>query len=831
MKNNKKRQVFRTKKPSFLRRFFKLSLNIIISLVVIVGAAVYFILNASLPQYSGSTRVNGVQSPVTLNRDDLGTLEIIADNRLDAAFALGFSHAQERFFQMDLLRRSAAGELSAIIGPATLNLDRRNRLHRFRYRAEQVINQLPAQQRQLLATYTAGVNQGLAQLSTSPFEYWLLNSTPELWQIEDSVLVVYAMYLDLQDSRGLREQKLQQLFAATPSTLFRQLIPNRSIFDAPIDAAPIDTTPIDITPTDTEQSVVPERPINESKTESTATGTQPETTNRIKHKDTATIDRDNHVDPDQNNGSNNFAIAGARSQYSAAIVAGDMHLGHAVPNIWYKVNLHIKDAKQPRSLYGVTLPGTPLLIAGTNNQIAWTFTNSYGDYSDSVELTIDSEKPHQYRYQNAQHNFVFVKETIKVKGAEDVVLTIKESILGPVIESAPNAPYAFVWVAHHPQAVNLNLLQLETASSVEQAIAIAQTAAIPAQNFLVGDADGNIGWTIIGPLVERRTEANPFTTIALENGTVKWLAPSEYPKVINHPDNALWTANNRIVSNDALTLVGDGGYALASRAFAIREQLLPLENASEQDLLDIQLSTRSPVYDFWRKHLQQVKQHGGDWNEQQLAFFDFVSQWNGHSDADQVGFTLLYYYRYEMRKRLLDQRAAKLFGDDVSSYGWLARQYETRLRQLVTEQPASELNSEFNSYQELYIAAINDIIATLTADNAVLADQTWGKFNRLNIQHPISQAVPWLSSWLDRPNLAMPGDPLSPRVQRSSFGASQRLVMSPGHVENAIFHMPGGQSGHPLSPYYEAGFQDWVEGRPSPLKIKTVEQQLVLTPE
>ncbi|NVK89120.1 MAG: penicillin acylase family protein, partial [Gammaproteobacteria bacterium] len=235
MKNNKKRQVFRTKKPSFLRRFFKLSLNIIISLVVIVGAAVYFILNASLPQYSGSTRVNGVQSPVTLNRDDLGTLEIIADNRLDAAFALGFSHAQERFFQMDLLRRSAAGELSAIIGPATLNLDRRNRLHRFRYRAEQVINQLPAQQRQLLATYTAGVNQGLAQLSTSPFEYWLLNSTPELWQIEDSVLVVYAMYLDLQDSRGLREQKLQQLFAATPSTLFRQLIPNRSIFDAPID--------------------------------------------------------------------------------------------------------------------------------------------------------------------------------------------------------------------------------------------------------------------------------------------------------------------------------------------------------------------------------------------------------------------------------------------------------------------------------------------------------------------------------------------------------------------------------------------------------------------
>jgi penicillin G amidase len=167
--------------------------------VVAIGAAAgWLMLRASLPVLDGRVRGNGLSATVTIDRDAQGVPTISGVDRGDLAYATGFLHGQDRFFQMDLLRRAAAGELSELLGPVTLDFDRRHRLHRFRNRALAALAAAPVDERRLVELYTRGVNDGLSALAIRPFEYLLLRMTPSSWRPEDSALVAYAMYLDLQ---------------------------------------------------------------------------------------------------------------------------------------------------------------------------------------------------------------------------------------------------------------------------------------------------------------------------------------------------------------------------------------------------------------------------------------------------------------------------------------------------------------------------------------------------------------------------------------------------------------------------------------------------------
>ncbi|WMS88034.1 penicillin acylase family protein [Pleionea litopenaei] len=751
---------------------------------------------------------------------------------------------------MDLLRRSAAGELSAIFGDVALSMDKQRRLHRFRARAQQIVNRLPAEHLNLLEVYTAGVNQGLEQLSTSPFEYWLLNTEPKPWTIEDSILVVFAMYLDLQAGSPERERVLKQAYSSLPKPLYELLVPKRTEFDAPL-IAPNTLSPNSVEPESIDPKTVDPETVEQETNRPNLTAQdlyKTQTVNRLLNDKVFTSSHLQHISetssiwspfsaqeakshPDLTPGSNNFAIAGSRSENHSAIVAGDMHLGLSVPNIWYKANLMIQNSNSSMNLYGVTLPGTPLMIAGSNDYVAWTFTNSYGDYADVIELTLNDDKPHQYRVDTQTHNFTYVKETIEVKNGTAVELTLRESIFGPTYQDEQGKVYSLLWVAHQPEAVNLNLLAMESAENLEQALAVANRSAIPAQNILIGDRNGDIGWTIIGPLPQRREGKTPFDTIAHQNGNITWLDEQDYPRVINHPQGALWTANNRVSDNAALQKIGDGGYALGVRAQTIKSQLLEINNGNEQDLLNIQLSTDTPIYRYWQRKLLANKRLYSNLTSEQQSFFELIEAWNGHSDADQAGFTFVYLFRQGVREILLDQQADQWFAYPTRSFGYYSRQYEQTLRKIIDERNKSLLPPQYSDYDALYRQVIDDIITRLTENNAVLEDQTWGNFNRLKIQHPISRAVPFLGRFLDRPQLNMPGDALSPRVQRPSFGASQRMVVSPGNISSAIFHMPGGQSGHPLSPFYSAGFEDWASGNSTPLKKAETELTLTLTPQ
>ena len=188
-----------------MKRLFLRLAGALILLGAILGIVVWLALRASLPQIDGELVVDGLDDAAVIARDADGIPVIRASSRRDLAFATGFAHGQDRFFQMDLIRRQAAGELAELFGAVAINADKRNRFHRFRSRAQAVWRSTPTAERELMEAYTAGVNAGLASLDVRPWEYVVLRLAPEPWQPEDSLLVMYSMYMTLNDERAYNE--------------------------------------------------------------------------------------------------------------------------------------------------------------------------------------------------------------------------------------------------------------------------------------------------------------------------------------------------------------------------------------------------------------------------------------------------------------------------------------------------------------------------------------------------------------------------------------------------------------------------------------------------
>ncbi len=203
--------------------------------VLLCTILIYTLARASLPWLEGKRVLPGLEAEIRIDRDELGVATVAGSSRLDVARATGYVHAQDRFFQMDLMRRRAAGELSALVGEAALSLDRRHRQHRFRRVATAVVEGLETRNRKLLTAYTEGVNAGLDQLPSRPFEYWILSALPEPWRIEDSILVVHSMFFELNDAEAVLESRQAFLRDCMPTQVVDFLAAADASWAAPVD--------------------------------------------------------------------------------------------------------------------------------------------------------------------------------------------------------------------------------------------------------------------------------------------------------------------------------------------------------------------------------------------------------------------------------------------------------------------------------------------------------------------------------------------------------------------------------------------------------------------
>ena len=786
---------------------FGAGLVVLLLLVVIAG---FLFLRGSAPQLDGTVKLAELTAPVTVTRDRLGVPTITASNRLDVARALGFLHAQDRFFQMDLMRRLAAGKLSALVGPAALKVDEAHRLFRLRAVAREVLAEIPREQRELLDAYAAGVNAGLRALKTRPFEYGILMQRPRPWRPEDSVLVIFAMYFTLQNASDSRESDLALMRATLPAALFNFLNAPGSRWDAPLVGKPFKTPPIP--------------------------GGNLVDIGKWPAADFAGSDSNPPVSRSVI-GSNGFAVDAAHSADGHAILANDMHLGLSVPNIWYRAQFVYPDAarpKQPRTVTGVTLPGVPVMVVGDNRHIAWGFTNSYGDWVDLVMLHVKPDDPGYYLTAAGWRAFTYHREIIRVKGHKAVVLEVRDTIWGPVVGNGHHGVLRAVhWVADDPAATNAELDDLATARNVRQAMAVANRAGIPAQNFVVADRAGNIGWTLAGRIPVRAGYNPEFPAYwdKPDTGWVGWLPPDRYPRIVNPSDGRLWTANARTAGGVMLKQIGDGGYDLGARAQQIRDDLMAKDKFAPADMLAIELDDRAVFLSRWRSLLLRLLTPGNvKGHVRRTQFLHYVETWGGRASVDSVGYRLVRDFRARVDQTVFGALTAPCKKIDPNFDYTVLTQREGPLWAMVTRQPSNLLNPKYKNWEALLLAAVDQVNQSLWLPDTGLATRTWGQHNTVRIRQPLSRALPFLSRWLDMAPVELPGDSNMPRVQGVRFGASERMDVEPGHEQNGIFEMPTGQSSYPLSPFYRNSEPAWEQGKATPFLPGAVRDTLVFQP-
>jgi penicillin G amidase len=778
----------------------------------------YLLLRGSLPQLDGDLRESGLEKAVRITRDARGVPTLAAANRLDLAYATGFVHAQDRYFQMDLARRHAAGELAELFGRVALDEDRKTRLFRFRSLARAVVAAAPARQRAVLGAYARGANAGLASLSSRPWEYWLLRQRPAPWQPEDTVLVEYAMWWDLQANGFPREILRREINARLGGAdcsggwkcALAFFYPSGTRWDAPATRAGMAPAAATVSVPDAAVLNVRGGPQSQGPA-APATRTSAA-------------------------GSNNWAVAGRLSASGAALIANDMHLGLRVPPVWYHARLLTQgSASEPAlDLNGVTLPGTPLLVAGSNHHIAWGFTNSYGTWLDVEQLPCAALSEHVLLTPAGTVPLTVVREEIRVHGGAPVVLEVASAPEGLLLRADPTQHSCWFgsWLAQVPAATNMNLMELENVHSVEEALALAPEIGIPHQNAVIGDERGHIAWTIFGRIPAGGGPGR-------ERGALPWTTAIDHPRLLDPPLGRLWTANAQVTTDEReLRLIGGNlaalgaEYNLGARAGQIRDDLLALhDKLTPADMLRIQLDDRAVFLAPWRTLLlslldaESLRGH-----PKRAEFRSLVERWKAEASVDSVGYRLVRAYHDRTQQSVWQTllRALELHTDHPAP----PEQFEGPLWQLVTAQPLHLLSQEYPNWPEFLRAQVDATIGELESSCVLLARCTWGAREVVRVRHPLSRALPWLSSLLDMPELQLPGDHDMPRVQDGAvFGASERFAVSPGRESEGYLTIPGGQSGHPLSPYYRAGYMAWARGETLPFLPGPPRHTLRLTPD
>lgn len=758
-------------------RWFKPLFVFMLLILIFGGTAVYLLLRGSLARLDGQLYLSTLPientQQVTIDRDYYGTAVITAPHQHGAVYALGFAHAQDRFVQMDMLRRAASGRLSELFGQGTLDIDKMARAHQFENVAKRIVANLNSEQRELLVAYRDGVNAGLADLAVAPFEYLLTSTVPEPWRLSDSFLVLFAMYMDLQLGQVERDIALSYLHDMhDPQWLDFILQPTD--YQAALDASRWPLTAVTIParlPTQTSSSL-------------------------------AGIADDLEIFA-ADIGSNNWAVAGSLTANGLPQLSNDMHLGLNVPAIWYRAQLNYANLEQTIQVTGVSLPGTPAIVVGATDKVAWGFTNANLDNVDWIRIS-------------KEETYTHTEQINILNDSENVTYLLSD--LGPV-RKINDQYYALQWIAHSPHAANMDLASLPHASNVSELLQLAKTIRMPVQNMVMADSSGHIAYRPTGAVSARTTVSN----IAKDHADTLF-SQTEMHLPVYHSEkyDRIWSANSRVLSTEEISRFGDGGYALGARSQQIRDFLESKTLFNQDDFYHLLTDQRALFMKTWYHHLHQLLSQHPQRYQAELAL---LSDWNNCQCTAGSGYTLARKFRDAMIRVVFAELHTSLQAVGIRPSA-LNRHLEGPLQQLIQTQPQAWLPAEYTNWQDYQLAIFDQAMAKLVAEYG--EDLSWQRVNALKVQHPFSQAMPWLASLLDMPIADSLGDSFVPAVQNGKHGASQRLIVQPGNLADAVLTVPGGNSAHPLSDYYRRGFKEYIQAEQQALLPGPIEHSLQL---
>ena len=767
-----------------------LGLIVLLLLLVIGGWA---LLRLSLPGLGKSVSLPSLTGNVTIDEDNQGVPTIQARSLRDLLVAQGWVTARDRLFQMDLMRRRSAGRLSELFGKAALNTDRLHRVWGFEREADRVVEKMPIEMRRRLEAYADGVNAFMAQ-GPLPFEIRLLAYRPAPWHARDTILVAFGMFEDLNGPGDSPELVMAALKKAFPQPVVDYLTADYGFLDASIQPDPKSLT----------YPSIPSAQFFDTS----------------RHADGNSRGRLSRPPRDRVVwGSNAWAVSGKLTSSGKPLLAGDPHLSLRVPDIWYRVKLQASGL----SVLGCSLPGVPGVVIGTTGRLAWSFTNTSADTVDMVDLPVQSGG---YVSDGVVHPFGIRHERIEVRGGSSVSFDVKETQWGPVLEEAEGRARALEWTALDPDALmNIDLLELDRATDIQQALKALSNWAGPVQNAMLASSDGHIAWAMVGKIPDRigfdgRTPA-PRDRNHFWRGYVPF---SQMPKEIDPPNGFIVNANQRSVAAgpDALRFGYD--YPSPARAYRIRELLQGRTRLLPTDMLAVQADVRSPTHLWYRDQLLAAlaKRSPGSPDERWYqAMTDLIQKWDGEISVRSRAYPFLKAFRLQVLENIIEPFVTRL-PDDIRDDAEDSLSRDALVKNLLENRPRNLLASRFSDYDDLLRRAALTAARNTAPGPEFLGAKTWGEINKGDIRHPFSLFLPRvLGAWLDMPHVPFPGDGLVPCALHPKHGPSMRMVVDLSDGARSLFNEPGGQSGHPLSPHYKDLFWAWLHAKASPFEPGT----------
>jgi penicillin amidase len=763
-----------------MRRGLLIGLAAVVVLLLVVAVGGWFFLRASLPATTGSLRVQGLSAPVEIVRDANGVPHIFGETDLDAVFGLGYVHAQDRMWQMEMNRRIGNGRLSEVLGEATLSIDKYQRTMGYRRVSEQAWEVLSPLGQATLEAYAAGVNAWIAEGHRLPPEFIVLGVRPEPWTVYDSLVWMKMMQYDLGGDYEL------ELLRAQLTTL---LGPERAAQILP--AYPEDGP-----------NILPPDALSAETIEGLYT-----VQNQIREQLGMT---------GLEQGSNNWVIAGSRSETGMPLLANDPHLGASIPAIWYLAEL------QGDTLHvtGATFPALPLFATGHNQYIAWGVTNVNPDVQDLYIERVNPENPNQVEVNGAWEEMVIVPETIVVDGwDEPLEYAARATRNGPLVSDVNQtaSTVSLRWTALDPDDTTFDaFLAINYAQDWEEFREAMRAYVAPSQNFVYADVDGNIGYVVPGRIPIRRSGDGMLPTAGWNDDTAweRYIPFEELPASFNPEQGYVANGNNRVVDDRYPYLISNDWSEpyRAERIIELIEQYSADGGISMEEMRSIQGDQFSAQVRTLLPFLTGLPAR----SERQQEAIDLLSGWDGEAAMESAAAALYSAWRVELERALIEDDLSGALFDEMST-----RAHPVFVQNILADEALGAAwcdnvrTAPVESCDDTALLALDRALAALEERMGARMERwTWAEVHQTQYPHrPFSDVA--MLKWLFHRSIPNGGDTYTVNVAPVRLTDLYNQYHVPGYrhivdlqkLNESLFMITTGQSGNVLSPHYD----DFIE--------------------